>query len=126
MALAKKAVLPRKALALEGPRGMRERTSGRREHRYGRHSWAFVQLRAFLTCAAAWGRNLVFLVDPRSASRTCSRCGHCDKANRKSQAEFFCQRCGAQMRPDYNAMCIIVQSGERAKVNRPILSPWEG
>jgi transposase len=66
------------------------------------------------------------LVDPRNTSRMCSQCGHCDKANRKSQAEFSCQRCGYSTHADYNAARNIAQLGERAAVNQPIVSPRKG
>jgi putative transposase len=125
-ALVRKAVVAHKALALEDLSGIRERTTVRRAHRYERHSWAFFQLRAFLAYKAAWAGILVFLVDPRNTSRTCSRCGHCEKANRKSQAEFSCQRCGYETNADVNAAINIARVGERAAVNRPIVSPREG
>ena len=32
-----------------------------------------------------------------------SACGHCEKANRKSQESFLCQRCGFALNADYNA-----------------------
>ena len=121
-ALVHKAVVSRKALALEDLSGIRERTTVRREHRYARHSWAFFQLRAFLAYKAVWAGILVYLVDPRNTSRTCSACGHCDKANRRSQAEFSCQRCGYSAHADYNAALNI----SRAAVNQPTVSPREG
>jgi putative transposase len=120
--LVTKAVVARKALALEDLSGIRERTTVRRAHRYARHSWAFFQLRAFLAYKAAWAGIPVYLVDPRDTSRTCSRCGHCEKANRKSQAEFFCRRCGYSIHADVNAAINI----SRAAVNRPIVLPREG
>jgi putative transposase len=125
-ALVKKAVVARKALALEDLSGIRERTTVRRAHRYARHSWAFFQLRAFLAYKAAWAGLLMFLVDPRNTSRTCSHCGHCDKANRRSQAEFSCQRCGYRTNADVNAAINIARLGERAAVNQPITSPRQG
>jgi len=51
--LVHKAVVSRKALALEDLTGMREEITVRREHRYERHSWAFFQLRLFLMYKAA-------------------------------------------------------------------------
>src|SRR5262249_19789190 len=70
--------------------GIRERTTVRRANRYERHSWAFFQLRQYITYKAAWAGIPLFLVDPRDTSRTCPRCGYCSKDNRKSQAEFAC------------------------------------
>jgi putative transposase len=102
-ALVKKAAQTRKALAIEDLTGIRQRGTVRRAQRYERHSWAFSQLRSFLSYKAAWAGVRLVLVDPRNTSRTCSVCGHCEKANRQSQASFHCQRCGMQMNADYNA-----------------------
>lgn len=71
-----------------------------------RHSsWAFFQLRAFIAYKAALAGVPLHLVDPRDTSRTCSRCGHCEQANRKTQAEFVCQNpvCGFAAPADWNA-----------------------
>ena len=129
-ALVKKAVVSCKALALEDLSGIRERTTVRHEHRYERHSWAFFQLRQFLTYKAAWTGVPLHLVDPRNTSRTCSACGHCEKANRKSQDSFLCQRCGFALNADYNAAINISRKqpkeSYRAAVNRPMASPLAG
>jgi putative transposase len=89
-ALVNKAAVSCKAIALEDLSGIRERVTVRHEHRYERHSWAFFQLRQFISYKAAWAGVQMRLVDPRNTSRTCSVCGHCEKVNRKSQAEFLC------------------------------------
>jgi putative transposase len=47
--LVQKAVVSCKAIALEDLSGIRERTTVRHEHRYERHSWAFFQLRQYIT-----------------------------------------------------------------------------
>jgi putative transposase len=118
-ALVQKAAVSCKALALEDLSGIRERTTVRHEHRSVRHSWAFFQLRQYITYKAAWAGVPVHLVDPRNTSRTCSRCGHCEKANRKSQAEFLCQRCDFATNADENA-AINISRKEWAAVNRPM------
>jgi IS605 OrfB family transposase len=123
--LVHKAAVARKAIALEDLSGIRERTTARRAHRYERHSWAFFQLRQCIAYKAAQAGVPVYLVDPRNTSRTCSRCGHCEKANRKSQAEFSCQRCGFAANADYNA-ALNISRKERAAVNRPMASPLAG
>ncbi len=117
-ALVKKALISCKALALEDLTGIRQRGTVRREQRYERHSWAFSQLRQFLTYKAAWAGVRLVLVDPRNTSRTCSGCGHCEKANRQSQASFGCQRCGMQMHADVNAAINI----SRAAVKPPMVA----
>jgi putative transposase len=101
--LVHKAVVSRKALALEDLTGIRERTTVQRKNRYERHSWAFYQLRQFIAYKAAWAGISVGLVDPRNTSRTCSVCGHCDKKNRQSQSSFKCQQCGFCCNADVNA-----------------------
>jgi IS605 OrfB family transposase len=123
--LVQKAAVSRKAIALEDLSGLRERVAVRREHRYERHSWAFFQLRAYITYKAAQAGVPVHLVDPRNTSRTCSQCGHCEKANRKSQELFLCQRCGFTLNADYNA-AINISRKERAAVNRPLAAPLAG
>ncbi len=101
--LVKKAVVSRKALALEDLTGLRERVTVRREHRYERHAWAFYQLRLFLAYKAAWAGVPFRVVDPAYTSQTCSACGHCTRANRQSQSSFKCRQCGCCLNADYNA-----------------------
>jgi IS605 OrfB family transposase len=117
-ALVHKAQSSRKALALEDLTGIRERVTVRREHRYERHSWAFYQLRMFISYKAAWASVPVGFVDPRNTSRTCSQCGHCEKANRHSQSSFKCKQCGFCLNADINAAINI----SRAEVKRPMVA----
>ena len=106
-ALVHKAVVSCKALALEDLTGIRERVTVRHEQRYERHSWAFSQLRQFLTYKAAWAGVSLHLVDPRNTSRICSQCGHCEKANRKNSrivplpALWLFPECGHQRRHEH-------------------------
>lgn len=51
------------------------------------HTWAFAQLGDFITYKARRAGVPVVYVDPAYTSRTCSRCGHVDKANRVSDAD---------------------------------------
>jgi putative transposase len=124
-ALVDKAVVSCKALALEDLTGIQARATVRHEHRYERHSWAFFQLRHFLSYKAAWAGVPVYLVDSRNTSRTCSACGHCEKANRKSQSELLCQRCSFAVNADYNA-ALNISRQQWAAVNRPMAAPREG
>lgn len=118
--LVKKAVVSRKALALEDLTGIRERVTVRRENRYERHCWAFYQLRLFIAYKAAWAGVEVKFVDPRNTSRTCSQCGHCEKANRQSQASFKCKQCGFYLNADINAAINISRAGaKRPMVTTP-------
>ncbi len=120
--LVHKAVVSRKALALEDLTGIRERTTVRRENRYERHCWAFSQLRMYIAYKAAWASVPVRLVDPRNTSRTCSQCGHCEQANRQTQASFRCKQCGFCLNADINAAITI----SRAEVKQPLVAPVRG
>ncbi|MEI7646597.1 MAG: zinc ribbon domain-containing protein [Chloroflexales bacterium] len=48
----------------------------------------------------------------------CSRCGHTERANRRTQADFCCVVCGHAAPADYNAAINI----ERAAVKQPMVS----
>jgi putative transposase len=109
----------KRGIALEDLTGIRSRARARGPQQRARHSnWAFGQLRGFLSYKAQRLGIPVVLVDPRNTSRTCSVCGHCEKANRRSQAVFCCQSCGHQSSADVNAAINI----KWAAVNRPLVS----
>ena len=67
-----------RAIALEDLRGIRERVTVRRSQRATLHSWAFFQLRSFVTYKAKGAGVSVFLVDLRNTSCICFVCGHVD------------------------------------------------
>ena len=99
-----KAKVLRKAIALEDLSGIRERASVfSKTMRWQMGSWAFADLAAKIVYKAAEVGLPVVFIDPRNTSRTCSACGHCDKANRKSQASFQCLSCGLSINADFNA-----------------------
>jgi IS605 OrfB family transposase len=108
-----------RAIALEDLGGIRSRVTVRRSQRATLHSWAFYQLRSFVTYKAKRVGVPVFLVDPRNTSRTCPACGHVDKANRPSQSKFSCVVCGFAGLADHIA---AVNIGRRAAVNPPIVA----
>jgi len=114
-----------KALALEDLTGINQRTAKtvRHSQRRERMSWAFYQLRTFLTYKSLAAGVAVTLVDPRNTSRTCAQCGHCEKANRRDQAHFLCLHCGHAANADVNAARNIAC---RAAVNLPIVLPGAG
>src|SRR6266700_323113 len=118
--IVQKAQQQHKALAIEELRHIRTRTERtvRHSQRARQSSWAFGQLRQFLSYKAALAGVPLHTVDPRNTSRTCSECGHCAKANRKSQACFCCQACGHTDNADRNAAKNI----SRASVMVPIVS----
>jgi putative transposase len=118
--IVQKAKANNQALAIEELRHIRTRTEARlRPSQRARHSsWAFGQLRQFLSYKAALAGVPLHTVDPRNTSRTCSECGHCAKANRKSQAAFVCQACGHTDNADRNAAINL----SRASVMVPSVS----
>lgn len=127
-ALVGTAVSRQKALALEDLKGIRQRAPGlNREMRWLMGNWAFADLGAKIVYKAAEVGIPVVFVDPRNTSRTCSRCGHCEKANRKSQSHFLCLHCGFDANADKNAAKNIEV---RAVLSGGLLSrlgiPWNG
>ena len=120
--LVAKAKASHRGIALEDLRHIRQRTDRTvsRSQRHRHASWSFFQLRAFISYKARLAGVCLHLVDPRNTSRTCSVCGHCEKANRKSQAEFVCQhpQCGHAAPADWNAAINI----SRAEVKQPIVA----
>ncbi len=57
------------------------------------------------------GRELI-KVTPNFTSQTCSSCGHCEKANRKTQADFVCLKCSHNENADENAAINILRLGK--------------
>lgn len=101
---------------MENLEGIRERASAvRREMRWQIGNWAFYQLQAFVSYKAQAAGIPVVLVPAPYTSLTCSACGHCARANRKSQSDFHCQQCGLQTNADYNAARNIASRGGEAR-----------
>jgi IS605 OrfB family transposase len=109
-----------RGIAVENLVGIRERIRFRRSQRARMGGWAFNQLRQFIAYKAKLYGVVMVAIDPRNTSRTCAVCGHCEKANRKSQAEFECRACGYTAHADINAAVNIAAAG--AAVNRPEIS----
>ena len=57
------------------------------------------------------GQNRLIFINPAYTSQTCSKCGHCAKENRESQADFECRQCHARMNADLNAANNILKRG---------------
>jgi transposase len=84
------------------------------------HRWSFFQLRAFIAYKAALAGVRVVYVNPAYTSQTCSACGHCERANRKTQAQFLCTSCGFSAHAEVNAAVNIRQNARgRAAVIPP-------
>lgn len=119
-----------KAIALETLTGIRERGSAfSREMKWQLGNWSFFQLASFVVYKAKRAGVPVVFVDPRDTSRTCSVCGHCEKAHRRSQSRFFCLSCGFQTNADINASANIACKGLEARgaiVRHPQVAPARG
>jgi transposase len=78
-------------------------------------------LRQFITYKATLAGVVVVLIDPRGTSTTCpiKTCGHRERGNRRSQAEFCCRRCGYTAPADWNA---AVNIQNKADVTQPMVS----
>lgn len=107
------------SISLENLKGIRKRTRFQKSQRAKMSGWAFAQLRDFITYKSALAGVPVIIVNPTNTSRTCSKCGHCEKKNRKSQSGFECRICGHIENADLNAARNI-----RAKgcINKPIVT----
>jgi len=92
-----------RGVAIEDLKGVRERVKAGPRQRAVLHSWAFSQLRQFLEYKSRLAGVAIATVDPRNTSRTCSRCGHCEKKNRPSQSKFRCRCCSYEAHADINA-----------------------
>ncbi len=99
------------AIALEDLSGINSRTTVRKSQRSERLSWAFHQLRSFITYKATLAGVPVVLVDPRYTSQRCNKCGHIEKANRQSQENFCCKACGHEDHADCNGAKNIRNKG---------------
>jgi putative transposase len=92
-----------RAIAIEELAGVGLRTRVRKSQRARHANWSFAQLRTFLEYKTSIAGVRIIAVDPRYTSQTCSVCGHCEKANRRSQSEFVCKQCGQSENADVNA-----------------------
>jgi putative transposase len=98
-----KTVRPGGTIVLENLTGIHKRTKGNKRQRRRLHSWSFAQLRSFVEYKAEDRGIRVIAIDPRNTSKTCSKCRHCSRNNRRSQSHFKCQRCGFALNADLNA-----------------------
>jgi putative transposase len=112
-----------RGVAIEDLNGIRKRTRVRgKEERDKHNGWSFAQLGMFIRYKARlWGLPLK-KVNPRYTSQRCAECGYIEKANRCSQSEFLCVKCGHRANADVNAARNI---SERASVNTPYATPRE-
>jgi len=112
-----------RGIALEDLTHIRSRVNGSKRQRRVLHNWSCFQLRSFIAYKAALAGVQVVYVNPAYTSQTCSVCGHCEKANRRSQSKFLCTSCGYACHADVNA---AVNIRSRAAVNRPDVATLAG
>ena len=109
------------AVALEDLKGIRERTNQQPrtkvERRRG-NSWAFFQLRQFVTYKAALAGIVLYLVPAAYTSQMCHRCLHIGS---RSGKRFVCDHCGYLGDADFNAAQNIKLLG--LSLNEP-RGPW--
>ena len=103
------------SLALEDLSGIRKRVKARGpEQRRRAHSWAFYQLRQFITYKALAAGVELSLVNPAYTSKTCHQCLWIGKRTAKL---FACEHCGWSGDADFNGANNIALLG--AVVNQP-------
>jgi len=90
----------RYGIAIENLKGLRRRGVGKR-HRKRLHKWAYRDLIQKIVYKAKLNGVPIKFVDPRSTSRTCSKCGYV--RSRVTNRMFKCPKCGFQVDRDLNA-----------------------
>jgi IS605 OrfB family transposase len=95
-------------LALEDLEGIRQRTKVRKAHRYAKETWAFYQLRQFVTYKAEDAGIPVVLVDPAYTSQDCHCCG---ARGQRHALQFVCLTCGYSGDADHNGACNVAKRG---------------
>ncbi|MQY40997.1 IS200/IS605 family transposase ISSoc1 [Streptomyces sp. RB17] len=105
-----------RGIALEELRGIRERVTVPRDQRARQSSWPFHQLGAFIAYKAKRAGVPFIEVDPAYTSQRCPRCGHTERANRRTRDHFHCRRCGLAGPADHVAGANIAKRGATAWV----------
>jgi IS605 OrfB family transposase len=117
-AIVRKAIDTGRGVAVEDLTHIRSRTTVQRSQRRAHHSWAFAQLRAFLTYKAAQAGIPLVAVNPRYTSQTCPACGCIDRKNRPTRDRFQCIGCGHAGPADSTAAVNISRLGSRHAAER--------
>ncbi len=66
-------------------------------------NWSYFDLQSKIEYKAKQAGIDVIYINPQFTSQRCSKCGYISKDNRKTQAQFCCQKCGFESNADYNA-----------------------
>lgn len=85
------------------------------------HDVGWGQFFQILASKAEWAGKRVVAVDPRFTSQRCRVCGHTEKGNRASQANFRCLSCGHTENADVNAAKNILSLGQAFVAERTSL-----
>lgn len=113
-----------RGLAIEELDGIRERARAKKDQRYRLHSWAFGQLGGFIAYKAKRAGVPVVFVDPKHTSQRCNRCGHTERGNRRSQAQFECRSCGHAAHADQNGALNIRLRGLEILCPADVIPPY--
>jgi putative transposase len=112
-----KALTSKSSIALEDLTGIRERTNQQprsKTERRRSNSWAFYQLRIFLTYKAIGAGVKVVMVNPRYTSQMCHKCLHVHPVkgqSYRSGKRFKCGHCGFVGDADSNGSMNIAALG---------------
>lgn len=107
-----------RGIGVEDLKHIRTRTTVRRGQRRAHHSWAFAQLRSFVTYKAALRGVPVVSVDPKYTSQACPECGGIDRRNRPARDWFACIGCGFSGPADTTAARNIADRAARHAAER--------
>ena len=66
-------------------------------------NWAYYDLQNKIEQKAKEVGIEVRKIDPKYTSQRCHKCGHISAENRKTQADFVCEKCGYSTNADFNA-----------------------
>ena len=84
-------------------KGIRRLAKGRRFNRIV-SNMPYLKLTQYITYKANWLGFRVIKINEDGTSKTCSKCGYENKANRKNQGLFICKNCGYQANADFNGV----------------------
>lgn len=73
------------------------------------------EFRRQLEYKLTWRGGELLAVPPQNTSRTCPRCGHIAKENRRSQARFCCVQCDYENHADVVGAINVLRAGRMSK-----------
>lgn len=117
-AIVRKAKDTGRGIGMEDLTHIRDRITVRKSQRRAHHSWAFAQLRNFVSYKAALHGIPVVCVNPKYTSQACPECGCIDRRNRPNRDRFCCISCGHSAAADTTAARNIARRAERNAAER--------